>query len=182
MAPVGADGVCAGAAVLLIDLDGFKQVNDTYGHEIGDQMLIGFADVLRRTVQPPDVPARLGGDEFAVLLPAVGSAADATTLAQRILDECRRPLNLSGHIVHLRASIGVAVSRPGDPSGDGDPHQLLHQAELAMYTAKRGTKNAWVLYSAELKNAGHPDGAPAAELPDAVDEGLYQPSKAPGRD
>jgi diguanylate cyclase len=159
-------------AVLLIDLDGFKLINDTYGHEAGDQLLIRFADVLRRAVRDSDVPARLGGDEFAVVLRGVEGAGDATTVAQRILHECERPVEVSGHQLRMRASIGVAVD-PG--TGDCDPHELLHRADAAMYRAKRGTKNAWVLHSEDEADTG----CTAAELTHAIDDGqlrlLYQP-------
>ncbi len=131
--------------VLLIDLDGFKEINDTYGHEVGDQMLVSFAEVLRRSVRSADIPARLGGDEFAVVLPRITDAGEATRVAQRILDECRRPLTLSGHAVRLRASIGVSVTEPADDCG---PDALLHRADQAMYAAKRGSKDDWALYPA----------------------------------
>jgi diguanylate cyclase (GGDEF)-like protein len=168
-------------AVLLIDLDGFKRVNDTYGHEVGDQMLTSFAGILRRTVRESDVPARLGGDEFAVVLPAVASAQDATRVAERILAECRRPLMLSGHTVHLRASIGVAMAerRSDGTPDDCDANELLHRADLAMYTAKRRALQSWVLYSPETIDAGRAEADLADDLARATDAGqlglLYQP-------
>ena len=130
--------------VLLIDLNGFKQVNDSYGHEVGDQLLVAFADVLRATVRDSDVPARLGGDEFAVVLPGVGSISDATRVAERILAGCTAPLTLSGHALQLRASIGIAVATRGYPA---EANELLHQADLAMYAAKRRGEPNWVLHS-----------------------------------
>ncbi|GAA3239979.1 bifunctional diguanylate cyclase/phosphodiesterase [Dactylosporangium siamense] len=161
-------------AVLLIDLDGFKEVNDTYGHEVGDQLLVAFADVLRRCVRDTDVPARLGGDEFAVVLPSVSGAQDATHVAERILAACHEPLVLSGHTVRLRASIGVAVAE--DPA-DGDPADLLHRADLAMYAAKRHPTQHWVRYSPEVADAR--SDTFAAELAAAAERGqlrvLYQP-------
>ncbi|WP_433605585.1 putative bifunctional diguanylate cyclase/phosphodiesterase [Dactylosporangium sp. CA-139114] len=153
-------------AVLLLDLNGFKQVNDTYGHEAGDRMLVAFADVLRDSVRDGDVAARLGGDEFAVVLAGVRDHADATAVAERILAGCRPPLEVSGHTLRLRASIGVATSLT---AGD----DLLHQADVAMYSAKRRGTPGWALYSPEAETPL------AGDLTRAVSEGqmrvLYQP-------
>ncbi|NMO52304.1 GGDEF domain-containing protein [Actinoplanes sp. TBRC 11911] len=132
--------------VLLIDLDEFKQINDVYGHDVGDRLLVSFGDVLRRSVRASDLPARLGGDEFAVVLPRVESAGEALAVAQRILDECRSEVTLGDHTVRLSASIGVAVS-----SEPCEPDELLRRADVAMYTAKRGGKNDRVLYAAGRK-------------------------------
>ncbi|MEU0561024.1 bifunctional diguanylate cyclase/phosphodiesterase [Dactylosporangium sp. NPDC006015] len=168
----------APVAVLLIDLNGFKQVNDGYGHEVGDQMLVAFADVLRRTVRDADVPARLGGDEFAVVLP--GCAEEATQVAERILAACQAPVNLSGHRLELRASIGVAVAQRGGPdAGSVDPNELLHRADLAMYAAKRRGTPSWAEYTADAMDAEQAVPALADDLARAADAGqlrlLYQP-------
>ncbi|MET7424724.1 diguanylate cyclase [Dactylosporangium sp. NPDC005555] len=169
-------------AVLLIDLNGFKQVNDSYGHEVGDQLLVAFADVLRRACRGTDTPARLGGDEFAVVLPGT---RDGTGVAERILDACVPRLNLAGHTLQLRASIGIAVAQRG-PSGatdDLDASELLHRADLAMYAAKRRGTPSWVRYSAEAMDAA-PAAAPADDLAAAVKDGQlrlrYQPIVDPG--
>jgi diguanylate cyclase len=120
-------------AVLLIDLDGFKEINDTYGHHVGDGVLIAVADRLRSCVRRGDTPARLGGDEFAVLLPGA-SAEDARRVAQRFLAEMERPIEVEGHPVLARASVGMAVGRGEDLAG------LLRVADSLMYQAKAGRR------------------------------------------
>ncbi|WP_433063879.1 putative bifunctional diguanylate cyclase/phosphodiesterase [Dactylosporangium sp. CS-033363] len=161
-------------AVLLIDLNGFKQVNDAYGHEVGDQMLTAFADVLRRSVRDGDVPARLGGDEFAVVLPDVHGTAGAIAVAERILEACRPLVHLSGHTLRLRPSIGVALA-----ARDADQSEVLHRADLAMYAAKRRDEPSWTLYSAAAMDAERAETVLARELALAVQEQqfilLYRP-------
>ncbi|MDP9393835.1 MAG: GGDEF domain-containing protein [Actinomycetota bacterium] len=132
---------------------------------MGDEMLVSFAAVLRRTVRGSDVPARLGGDEFAVVLPAVGCAGDATRVAERILAECREPLTVAGHRLQLRGSIGVAVAehRPDGTAENCDAAELLHRADLAMYTAKRRRTHSWVLYSPDTMDADAAQAGAAAQ-------------------
>lgn len=121
-------------ALLLVDLDDFKAVNDSFGHPVGDQVLTEMANRLQRTVRDTDVCARLGGDEFAVLVaqPA-GSAGSAGVLelADRLRDAVRRPLPVAGRDLVIDASIGVASL------SDGAAHTLLRDADLAMYAGKR---------------------------------------------
>jgi diguanylate cyclase (GGDEF)-like protein len=119
-------------ALLLIDLDGFKAVNDTLGHEAGDALLIEFAERLRQALPRTALPARLGGDEFAVLLSPTADTADAVQVAERIIEATEAPVRVSEQSVAVRASIGVAVA-----ADDTTAQQLLHEADLAMYTAKR---------------------------------------------
>jgi len=121
-------------AILSLDLNGFKQVNDTLGHHGGDLLLKHVAARLTDCVRDTDTVARLGGDEFAILLPNVSSVADAAEVAQRVLDAIRQPLDLEGRPASVGASIGVAVF---PEHGDG-LEGLLQQADGAMYTAKRG--------------------------------------------
>ncbi|MEV0895610.1 GGDEF domain-containing protein [Actinoplanes sp. NPDC049802] len=124
-------------SVLLIDLDGFKAVNDTLGHAAGDTLLAGVADKLRTSVRSGDLPARLGGDEFAVLLRDC-DAGDAERTAQRILHAMTVPIPIDGEPIRANASIGVACSQPGD-----DIRTLLHAADTAMYSAKNDGKGTW---------------------------------------
>jgi diguanylate cyclase (GGDEF)-like protein len=121
------------AAVLLIDLDDFKWVNDTYGHHIGDEVLIGVADRLRACVPGDGTPARLGGDEFAVLLPGADEES-AQRLATRFLTLLEQPMLVEGWQLQVRASVGLVA-------GDADEAEaLLRQADTAMYRAKRESK------------------------------------------
>ena len=121
------------AAVLLIDLDGFKQINDTYGHAAGDAVLVQVADRLRACLRPGDLPARLGGDEFAVLLGDGGGEA-AHEVAGRFRAGLAEPVRFRGHDLAVGASVGVAVG-PAD-----DPDRLLHAADLRMYEDKQESR------------------------------------------
>src|SRR5690348_2120841 len=121
-------------AILLIDLDRFKEINDTLGHHYGDLLLCEFAGALRSHLRPPDTLARLGGDEFALLLHVDGDAAAAATSALHWIEELvAQPYQIEGLPLSIEASIGVACF-PGDGT---DVDQLLQHADIAMYTAKR---------------------------------------------
>ncbi|GIF20296.1 diguanylate cyclase (GGDEF)-like protein/PAS domain S-box-containing protein [Actinoplanes tereljensis] len=118
-------------AVLFIDLDGFKPINDTHGHRYGDAVLVAVARLLERY----DFAGRLGGDEFAVALP---DTEHAVAVAEELLAAIAEPITVDGRVLHIRASIGIAVPKTGTSVTD-----LLHQADLAMYAAKRrGTHDA----------------------------------------
>jgi len=120
-------------ALLLVDLDGFKQVNDTLGHAAGDQVLVHAAECLRAATRAGDIAARLGGDEFAVVLDAVGNADEAHTIAERVLQRLRVPVRVNGAPVPVGASIGVAVT---DVTHRMNQQELFHHADLALYQAK----------------------------------------------
>jgi diguanylate cyclase (GGDEF)-like protein/PAS domain S-box-containing protein len=128
-----ADAAHGPAALLLIDLDDFKMINDTLGHPAGDAVLSEVAERLRGCVRQGDTPARLGGDEFAVLLPGA-SAADAQLIADRIREALSVPVDADGELIQVRASVGVAETR--GESGDA----LLRRADSAMYAAKQRGK------------------------------------------
>ncbi|WP_433615296.1 diguanylate cyclase domain-containing protein [Dactylosporangium sp. CA-139114] len=121
-----------GTALLLIDLDGFKQVNDVHGHAAGDRLLVAVADRLRDQVRGADTPARLGGDEFAVLL---DGADDPVAVAQRVLAALREPVAFGSVQIVPRASVGVARWH-----GHDDVEAFLHDADQAMYAAKASGK------------------------------------------
>lgn len=125
------DGTSIG--VLFIDLDGFKAVNDTLGHQAGDELLTLTAARLVQAVRPADVVGRLSGDEFAVLCERVGSTAELEAIGDRLLTALGRPCALHDRMVTVSASVGIALSGPGTVDGD----DLLGAADLAMYTAKR---------------------------------------------
>jgi len=122
------------ATVLYLDLDGFKEVNDAYGHHAGDRLLVETAQRLVRAVRSNDRVARLGGDEFAVVLPGV-PAEEGERLAKRLLDEVAGPVVLPGGLAVVGASAGVAEARQGAVA-----EQLLRAADAAMYEAKRAGK------------------------------------------
>jgi diguanylate cyclase (GGDEF)-like protein/PAS domain S-box-containing protein len=120
------------AAVLFCDLDGFKQVNDTLGHDAGDRVLIEVAQRMTTTARDHDTVARIAGDEFVVLLSGIADYADAESAAVRQLDALRPPLALGGELIVLSTSIGIAMARDFDSA-----HELLQAADRAMYEAKR---------------------------------------------
>ncbi|MDQ1744602.1 MAG: hypothetical protein QOE23_2941, partial [Pseudonocardiales bacterium] len=132
-------------AVLLLDLDDFKTVNDSLGHVAGDALLIAVAERLRTCVADGDVAARLGGDEFVVLLRQLTGPDDAVYSAERVLAALSAPLVVEGQTLTIRASIGIAL-----PSADEDAGDLLRNADLAMYTAKRDGGGRCHTYAPEM--------------------------------
>jgi len=129
-------------AVLELDLDGFKAVNDSLGHAAGDELLRQVGRRLQATLRESDTAARLGGDEFAVVLTTIAQPQDATNVAQKIIDRIDRPFVLPQGPARVSASIGVALY-PDHASTAGD---LAHRADLAMYAAKQAGKNGWRLW------------------------------------
>jgi diguanylate cyclase (GGDEF)-like protein/PAS domain S-box-containing protein len=129
-------------AVLFIDLDRFKIVNDSLGHAIGDQLLITISQVLKSSVRNTDTVARLGGDEFTILLDDLQHPDDASNLAQRLLSHFTAPLQIEGHTVFTSASIGLALSNPTyEQEAD-----LLRDADIAMYFAKSLGKSRYAIF------------------------------------
>lgn len=141
-------------AVMFIDLDRFKLVNDTAGHSQGDQFLRGVAAELEQTVREGDTVARAGGDEFTLLLPEIASPADAVEVAQRVLDALRRPRSIGGHEFHITPSIGIVIHPSDDGSTAGaDAETLLANADIAMYRAKAEGGNRYQIHTPAM-NAG----------------------------
>jgi diguanylate cyclase len=136
-----ADRELSPTALLLIDLDRFKEVNDTLGHHYGDQLLLQVGQRLQAALRQVDTVARLGGDEFAVLLPRIASAEGAVAVARKLQAALEEPFPLDGLTVDVEASIGVALY----PEHGNDPEELLQRADIAMYTAKE-THAGFVLF------------------------------------
>lgn len=128
-------------AVLYLDLDGFKQINDSLGHEAGDTLLVQAANRLSKCVRPSDIVARLGGDEFTILLDGLPSREQAEKVAERVIKELQRPFRVSGSEVFVSTSVGVAYNDQAE-----GPGQLLRYADIAMYHAKRGGKGKYACF------------------------------------
>ncbi|GAA2558176.1 hypothetical protein GCM10010435_31390 [Winogradskya consettensis] len=150
------------AAVLLIDLDRFKPINDAYGHEAGDAVLSAVATALRSVIRAGDTAGRIGGDEFAVILQNLPDAAVAERIAQRLVDALRTPVIFGEHVLGVEASIGVALRGPDAV----DAEVLLQHADTAMYAAKRSGRARYQVYTPELDPR-----ARDTELRRAVDAG-----------
>lgn len=129
-------------AVLWLDLDGFKAVNDTLGHAAGDELLRQVGQRLQASLRESDTAARLGGDEFAVVLGMVARAQDATGVAQKIIEQIRHPFTLPQGPAQVSTSIGIAFY----PDHASTAKELAHHADLAMYAAKQAGKNGWRLW------------------------------------
>jgi diguanylate cyclase (GGDEF)-like protein len=136
-------------ALLFIDLDDFKEVNDQFGHTAGDGLLRGVAERLVSITRGDDIAARFGGDEFAILLPAIAENSDAELVAQRVVDVLARPFVLAGRGVRIAASVGIATS---DVSG-ADAEALLRDADFAMYRAKAAGKNGFATFVPGMREA-----------------------------
>lgn len=130
-------------AMLFLDVDNLKRVNDSFGHEAGDIVLVEFARRIRESTRMGDLVARISGDEFAVLLERPGSEGAAVAITERILNGLRAPFTVEGVEVILDASIGIALSSQGKEAGE----DLLRNADSAMYTAKTGGKGRYVVFT-----------------------------------
>jgi diguanylate cyclase (GGDEF)-like protein len=138
-----------GFALHWIDLDHFKEINDTLGHPVGDALLKSVAKRLRKVLRDSDLVARLGGDEFAILQAGARREADAAKLAKRIMQALAEPHRLVGHQVTAGASIGIALA----PKHGSDPEELMKHADMALYNAKTSGRCAYVLFNPEHMRA-----------------------------
>ena len=162
-------------AVLYLDLDHFKSVNDTLGHPIGDALLRAVTQRLRMEVRETDIVARLGGDEFAVVQPGIGKPHDATALAQRLIETLSLPYEIDGHRVQIGTSIGIAVV----PDDGVDPDQILKNADMALYRAKSDGRSRYCFFEAAMDASMQKRRALEIDLRKALIEGefalFYQP-------
>lgn len=157
------------AAVLFLDLDDFKKVNDSLGHAVGDELLVAAAGRLQTCVRPGDTIARLGGDEFAVLLEDVNDMSDVVFVAERISAAIRAPFHVSNRDVFVGVSIGIASVNLGDTSDD-----VLRNADLAMYYAKGRRKGQFAIYERSMHDEMMERLELEADLRIAVDSGHFQ--------
>ena len=131
-------------AVLFIDLDGFKRINDELGHSAGDAVLTLAADRLRQCARDSDTVARFGGDEFAILTELLAAPEDIEIIADRVVRAMQAPFDIDGRPAVISCSVGVALHRQGDQLAD----DLLHSADEAMYAAKAAGKDRYILAAA----------------------------------
>ena len=162
-------------AVLYIDIDEFKSVNDALGHPIGDELLKGVADRLRGCLKETDVAARLGGDEFAVIQTAIKDRSETTRLVDEIHSAIRQPLECMGHLITTDASIGIALA-PGDGL---ELDQLLKNADLALYGAKGDGRRTYRFFEAGMDERARVRRSLELDLRQAISDGsletYYQP-------
>ena len=164
-----------GPAVLIIDLDDFKTVNDSLGHSTGDRLLVAVADRLRTVLRPSDTIARLGGDEFAVVLEEIDDPATATDVADRLVEALHEAFVLDGTVMRIHASTGIVIAT----GEDENPDVLLSRADVAMYRAKARGKGCWELFEPTMQAAVQERHRLKLFLQRAVDRGSlfveYQP-------
>ena len=162
-------------ALLFVDIDGFKLVNDTMGHEAGDLLLMQIAERLRRSVRQTDLLARISGDEFVVLLRGLKTSSEGVSVAEKIKRTLDEPFFIDAQVFHIGASIGVSVS----PADATDPTELLRHADSAMYHVKRSGKNGVKRYHETVDAASEAHKTLERDLRQALTRGelqlFYQP-------
>ncbi|MFT6102749.1 MAG: diguanylate cyclase (GGDEF)-like protein [Candidatus Endobugula sp.] len=162
-------------AIIFIDLDNFKSINDTLGHEAGDQLLVTIAKRLKSSLREEDVVGRLGGDEFAVLIEGIATETFLIKISQKLLDVTREPLIIEDKIIHSTASLGIATY----PSCADECTALIKCADLAMYKTKENGRNGYSFYSDDLQTLADDYATLKCDIHDALSrdefELYYQP-------
>ena len=162
-------------ALLFVDLDRFKQINDSLGHSLGDKVLQAVAARLNHCIRKDDSLARLGGDEFIILMDDLEKGENASLLAQKIIDSLAEPIYIDEHTFYVTASIGISLY----PQDDKDLHTLLRYADTAMYKAKKEGKNNFQFYAAEMTDLAVDNVVMLANMHTALENGefvvYYQP-------
>lgn len=151
-------------ALLMLDLDRFKQVNDTLGHNAGDDLIRAVAERLREIIEPCDMLARLGGDEFAILHPSLAGTAEVSGLARRIVESIGKPFPVRGTHAFVGVSIGIVIASPGER----DSGELSRKADIALYEAKAAGRNRAVVYEPKMDEQVQDRHTIEAELREAL--------------
>ncbi len=165
-------------AVMFLDLDHFKQINDTLGHDVGDDLLTSVAERLHNCVREGDMVARLGGDEFAIVLDDVARADDVKMIAEKVVESISKPHNLAGREIHASTSVGVATW----PECGKDATELVKAADTAMYVTKKDGRKGYRFFNSDMQAEGQRRAKLETALKDAVRNGsfdlVYQPMVA----
>ncbi|MGE5027472.1 MAG: putative bifunctional diguanylate cyclase/phosphodiesterase [Betaproteobacteria bacterium] len=156
-------------AVMLLDIDNFKSINDTLGHDLGDQLLQETSERLQHCVLEDDTLARLGGDEFAIILEGLAEIDEVAQVAQKILDDFVRPFALSGHEIYVTPSLGVTIY----PLDGEDSESLIKNADTAMYRAKEHGRNNYRFYTADMNKLAVERFALEGKLRRALERGEF---------
>ena len=163
--------------LVYLDLDSFKEVNDSLGHEVGDQVLVAVADRLRSVLRDTDTCARVGGDEFVLVLDRLNGPGSAAALVERIRRLIRPPFDVSGMAIHLAASMGVVTVSRRD--GELRADEVVRRADRAMYRAKAAGRDCWEAYDPALDDEAHSEGTVRQQIAEALWHGHlvlhYQP-------
>lgn len=180
MAHRGADAArLGGAAIFHLDLDRFKEINDTIGHAGGDFVLQHVARILRTQTRAGDCVARIGGDEFVLLVDFDGAVEPLRRLAERCVAELRKPVTIGGEAIYFGASVGVATARVASEGAAIDMERLLANADLALYKAKEAGRGRYEFFSTELRTRVESERRLGDELLGAIEAGqiapVYQP-------
>ena len=146
-------------AVMFLDLDRFKVVNDTLGHEVGDLLLKNVAERMQASLRQTDTVARLGGDEFVIIMECIAELACCRDIANSIIQRISAPFNIQGHDIHVGTSIGIALY----PQDGTDAYSLVKHADMAMYVAKNAGKGTYRFYCAGMSDTVTPASSCAIE-------------------